>query len=83
MDAWVIGFVVGAVVVVVVVCLLVTLIVLAQRVAGRAEAILAALLEAREHTAGLAELTRTNRAVARINAGAAQAREAAEGGAVR
>jgi hypothetical protein len=80
-SGWVIGFAIGGAVVVVVVVLLLALITLARHIAGRAEAILAALHAARDNTAGLGELTTTNRAVARINAGAVAARETVEGGA--
>jgi hypothetical protein len=80
-SGWVIGFAIGAIVVVIVVVLLLVLITLARRIAGRAEAILVALQAARDNTAGLGELTKTNRAVARINAGATTARETVEGGA--
>jgi hypothetical protein len=79
MDGWMLGFAIGGAVVVVVVLLLLVLISLAGRIAGRAEAILAALHAARDNTAGLGELTKTKRAVARINAGATTARERVEG----
>ncbi len=79
MSGWAIGFGVGGLVAVVVVVLLVAMILGARRVAGRAEAILAALFEARDNTRGLWHVTDTNSAAFRIVAAAARAREALAG----
>lgn len=72
--SWVIGFSVGAVVVLLVVVLLLLMIVNAARAAAKAEAILAALEEARDNTEGLWLVDETNRAVERINDAATAAR---------
>lgn len=76
MSGWAIGFTVGAVVVVIVVVLLVLMIAGARRVAGKAEAILAALNQARDNTYGLWAVADTNAAASRIVAAATSAREA-------
>jgi len=75
-SGWAIGFAVGTVVVVVVVVLLLLMIVGARRVAGKAEAILEALLQAREHTYGLWAVADTNVAATRIVVAATAARKA-------
>lgn len=76
MSAWAIGFTIGLVVVVVVVVLLLLMIVGARRVATKAEAILAALHEARDRTYGLWSVADTNATADRIVAAATAAREA-------
>jgi Sec-independent protein translocase protein TatA len=75
-SGWAVGFAVGTVVVLVVVVLLVLMIVGARRVAGKAEDILAALLEARENTYGLWAVADTNAAATRIVVAATAARTA-------
>lgn len=80
MSGWLIGFAVGGAVVLVVVALLLLMIVGARNVAVKAEAILAALLEARDNTAALWLLSDTNDAVDRILEAATQAREALSSG---
>lgn len=83
MSGWVIGFAVGAAVVVVVVVLLLGMIVGARRAAAKAEAILAALHEARDNTLPLWQLVDTNATATRIVEAATAAREALEGKAAR
>jgi hypothetical protein len=79
MSGWVIGFIVGGVVALVVVVLLLLMIAGARRVAAKAEAILAALIEARDNTRGLWAVSGTNMAATRIVAAATTAREALAG----
>lgn len=81
-TGWAIGLGVGALIVVVVVILLLLMIRGASRAAGKAEAILAALHDARDNTDGLWRLDTTNRTTARIVEAASQARRhlAAGGG---
>jgi len=79
MSGWAIGFAIAAVVVVVVVVLLLLMIVGARKVALKAEAILAALYEARDNTQPLWRLPATNATAVRIVTGATAAREALEG----
>ncbi|MDQ3538100.1 MAG: hypothetical protein M3415_04795 [Actinomycetota bacterium] len=76
MSGWGLGFGIGALVVVVVVVLLLLMIAGARRVAAKAEAILAALIEARDNTQGLWALADTNLAATRIVSAAAAARVA-------
>lgn len=78
-TGWVIGWGVGAVVVLLVVVLLVLMIRGAARAAGKAEAIVAALHDARDHTAGLWRVEATNQTAERIVAAATRAREALTG----
>lgn len=80
---WVIGLTVALVVVAVVVVLLVLMIIGASRAAQKAEAILAALQDARDNTEGLWLLAETNAAASRVVGAATAAREhlAAKGGA--
>lgn len=78
MNGWVIGFAIGGVVVLVVVVLLLLMILLARRAAEKAEAILAALEEARDNTAGLWQVDTTNTVAGRIVEAAGQARAALE-----
>ena len=75
MNGWVLGWVIGAVVVVVVVILLLLMIVAASKTAAKAEAILAALEDARDNTAGLWQLDVTNQTAGRIVDAAVAARE--------
>lgn len=80
MSGWIIGFIVGVVVVVVVVVVLLLMIRGARRTATKAEAILAALEEARDNSAALNKVAETNAQAERIVAGAANARIALGGG---
>ncbi len=79
MTGWTIGFTLGALVVIVVVVLLLLLIAGARRAAAKAEAILAALVEARDNTQGLWAVAGTNVAAGRIVAAAGAARKALSG----
>lgn len=81
MTGWVVGFAIGGVVVVLVVALLLLMIRGAVRVRGKAEAILAALVEARDNTAPLWDVQTTNAVADRIVAAAAATRVALEEGA--
>ncbi len=74
MNGWILGYIVGAVVVAVVVVLLLLMIAGARRTAEKAEAILAALNDVRDGTAGLWQLGATVRTAERIVAAAADAR---------
>lgn len=74
MNGWIIGYLVGAAVVAVVVVLLVLLIAGARRTAGKVEAIVAALHEARDGTAALWQVGTTAATAERIVAAAADAR---------
>lgn len=76
MEGGVIGFILGALVVVVVVVLLLLMISGARRTATKAEAILAALYDARDGTAALWQLQTTVTTADRIVASASAAREA-------
>lgn len=80
MSGWVIGWAIGAVVVAAVAGLLVLMTVGAARAGDKAEAIVAALDDARRGTDGLWKLAEINRTAARIVEGAAAAREAIGGG---
>ena len=75
MNGWVLGWLIGAAVVVVVVALLLLMIVAASKTAAKAEAILAALGDARDNTAGLWQLDVTNQVAGRIVEAATAARE--------
>lgn len=75
MNGWVLGWAIGAVVVAVVVVLLVLMISGASRTAAKAEAILAALQDARDNTEGLWQLDATNQVADRIISAATAARE--------
>lgn len=79
MNDWIIGFIAGGAVVVVVALVLVVMIAEARRAAAKAEAILAALVEARDGTAALWALQDTRATAGRIVAGAAAARHALAG----
>lgn len=74
MNGWILGILIGAVVVVVVVVVLLLLIRGARRTAEKAEAILAALHDARDGTAGLWQLNDTVKTAERIAEAAADAR---------
>lgn len=76
--AWFIGYAVGIGVVAIVVLLLVVLITQAKRIATKAESIVGALEAARENTAPLWEVQRTNQTIRRITDGAGAARLALE-----
>ncbi len=75
MNGWVWGLAIGLVVVAVVVVLLVLMIIGASRAAAKAEAILAALQDARDNTEGLWQLDATSETADRIVAAATAARE--------
>lgn len=75
MSGWVLGWIIGAGVVVIVVVLLLLMIQGAARAAQKAEAILAALDEAKVNTHALWEVDITNQAASRIVAAATTARE--------
>ncbi|MFP5219809.1 MAG: hypothetical protein ACLGIG_08740 [Actinomycetes bacterium] len=74
MSGWVLGYVIGAVVVLVVVAVLLMMIAGARRVAEKAEAIVAALHDARDGTEALWQLDGTVTTAERIVAAAADAR---------
>ena len=74
MNGWVIGYIAGGAVVVVVALVLVMMIAEARRAADKAEAILAALVQARDGTAALWALQDTRAAAGRIVVAAATAR---------
>ncbi|MBA3523964.1 MAG: hypothetical protein H0T85_05340 [Geodermatophilaceae bacterium] len=80
MNGWILGYIIGAVVVVVVVVLLLLMIVGARRTAERAEAVLAALHDTRDGTAGLWQVGDTVATAERIVAAAADARSSLSGG---
>jgi len=73
-NGWILGYLIGAVVVLVVVVVLVLMIAGARRTATKAEAILAALNDTRDGTAGLWQLGATVTAAERIVGAAAEAR---------
>ncbi len=75
MSGWVIGWMIGAVVVVIVVVLLLLMISGAARAVAKAEAVLAALDEAKVNTLPLWEVDTTNQVAGRIVAAATDARE--------
>lgn len=81
MSGWVIGFGIGAVVVVVVVVLLLLMIRGARNVAVTAEEILAALIESRDNTQPLWNVSATTATADRVVAAATAARHHLEGGA--
>ncbi len=74
MNGWILGISIGAVVVLVVVVVLLLMIAGARRVAEKAEAIVGALHDARDGTAGLWQLGATVKTAERIVAAAADAR---------
>ena len=74
MNGWVLGWTIGLVVVAVVVILLVLMIIGASRAGAKAEAILAALQDARDNTEGLWQLDATSQVADRIVASATAAR---------
>jgi Na+/H+-translocating membrane pyrophosphatase len=75
-NGWILGYAIGAVVVVVVVVLLLLMITGARQVAAKAEAIVGALHDARDGTAGLWQLDETMETAERITGAAADARRA-------
>lgn len=75
MSGWVLAWLIGAAVVVIVVVLLLLMIRGAARVAGKAEAIIAALDEAQVNTLALWAVDDTNQVATRIVAAATSARE--------
>lgn len=83
MDGWVVGYIVGALVVAAVVVLLLLMIAGARRTAEKAEAVLAALHDARDGTQALWELGVTAQTAERIVTAAAAARLALAGGSER
>ncbi len=76
MNGWILGYLIGAVVVLVVVVVLLLMIRGARQTAAKAEAILAALQDARDGTAGLWQLEATMKTTQRICEAAADARRA-------
>jgi hypothetical protein len=66
---WYVGWVVGVVVILIAALLLLTIIALGRRIAGQADEITATLGRARENTAPLYDVTRTNLAVDQITRG--------------
>ncbi len=75
MNGWILGYLIGLVVVLVVVGVLLLMIRGARLTAGRAEAVLAALNDARDGTEPLWQLADTVATAERIVAAAAAARE--------
>lgn len=74
MNGWILGYLIGAVVVVVVVVILLLMITGARRTSEKAEAVLAALHDTRDGTAGLWQLGATVQTAERIVAAASSAR---------
>lgn len=74
MNGWILGYAIGAVVVLVVVAVLLLMIRGARQVAGKAEAIVGALHDARDGTAALWQLDATVHTADRIVTAAARAR---------
>lgn len=74
-GGWIVGWAIGLAATALVVFLLVLLIRGASRAANKAEAIVVALHDSREHTVGLWEVDTTNRTIVRITESAASARE--------
>jgi hypothetical protein len=72
---WYVGWAVGVVVVLIAALLLVTIILLGRRIVRQADEITAALDGARENTAPLFDLTRTNLAIDQITRGLRKVRE--------
>lgn len=75
MNGWILGWIIGGAVVVVVVVLLLLLIQGAARAAAKAEAVLAALDEAKVNTLPLWEVDTTNQVASRIVVAATAARQ--------
>ena len=80
MNGWILGLLIGAVVVLVVVAVLLLMIRGARQTAEKAEAILAALNDARDGTAGLWQLGTTVKTAERIAEAAADARRSLTSG---
>jgi uncharacterized SAM-binding protein YcdF (DUF218 family) len=74
-SGWVLGWIIGGAVVVIVVVLLLLMIQGAARAAAKAEAVLAALDDAKVNTLPLWEVDATNQVATRIVAAATAARE--------
>jgi hypothetical protein len=74
-NGWILGISIGAVVVLVVVAVLLLMIRGARQTAGKAEAIVGALHDARDGTAGLWQLGATVKTAERIVAAASDARQ--------
>lgn len=74
-NRWFIGWGIGGIVVAIAAALLVAIIALCRRIVGQADDITRALDGARENTADLFAVTRTNAAVDRITGGLRRARE--------
>ncbi len=73
-SGWYIGWAIGLVVVLIAAALLIAIIALGRRIAGQADDITRALDGARENTAPLFEVTRTNLALDQITRGLARLR---------
>ena len=76
-EWWVVGWVIGVVVVLIAALLLLAIIGLGRRIVRQADDITAALDGARENTAPLFEVTKTNLAIDQITRGLARVREGA------
>ena len=74
---WIVGWAIGAAVVAVAALLLIAIIALGRRIVRQADDITAALDGARENTAPLFEVTKTNLAIDQITRGLARVREGA------
>ncbi len=74
-GGWIVGWAIGLAATALVVLLLVLLIRGASRAANKAEAIVSAFHQSREHTSGLWDVDTTNRTIVRITESAAGARE--------
>lgn len=80
MNGWVLGYIIGGAVVIAVVLLLLLMILGARRTVEKAETIEGHLLEARDRTAGLWEVSGTMLTAERIVNAATRARLALSGG---
>lgn len=80
MNGWILGYLIGGVVVIVVVAVLLLMIAGARRVAGKVDAILAGLHDARDGTAALWKVRDTASTAQRIVVAAVDARTALSGG---
>lgn len=79
MNSWIIGYIAGGAVVLVVALVLLIMILSAHHAAVRAEAILKALVDARDHTNALWALQHTKTTAGQIVAAAAAARQGLAG----
>lgn len=79
LNSWIIGYIAGGAVVLVVALVLIVMIMSAHHAAVRAESILKALVNARDHTNALWALQHTKATAGRIVAAAASARQGLAG----